>query len=599
MFDEIFNNLSGGGETVTGEVPLTVTGTGEPLKEYSITGSTVQDGVPTPEQPVPVKMVGDRTENILPFTYKNYNYEGFGCKITCDDNQVFHATGIPTGLAGGPFLSHLRITDLGLKPGDKFVFRWISTNVMGLVGQIIGLDITGKEYIISSSQNNMTYTVSENLYELTFVVKRVSNNIPIDGEIKFMLSKGSDILPYEPYGYRVPVVTMGKNLFDKSSIRTGWYTATTKSFLLTDIMGRFVTVAVKPNTTYCLTRKYFASPAERNSVILTSEYPIHGTAYNSIVSRAYTEETVVFTTGKSDRYASVMFARGATEDEAEQIVQNIQLTEGAESLPYEPYHEPITTPIYLPTPLAKDEVLKSDGSRDVKWAKYICTGDEALTLHHNFSDHASVRLPVPFQIRSELNGGFALSTHLKSVAFYELYESGKSGVCVHRDIQNSTVYIACTNMMSVADYKQYLKQQYEAGTPVTVYYQLATPTTVTIPDMPTIPTVKGTTVIDVDTEVKPESMTVTTEGKGITSEKCSYLGKLYELADYYGIEHENKTIREIMGLICDAAGVTMALSTWTGFLTAMMDAGKITAYDLTEGVQTDERISERSAEITD
>ena len=38
------------------------------------------------------------------------------------------------------------------------------------------------------------------------------------------------------------------------------------------------------------------------------------------------------------------------------------LNEGDKILPYEPYHEPITTPIYLPTPLYSGEVMRSNGT---------------------------------------------------------------------------------------------------------------------------------------------------------------------------------------------------------------------------------------------
>ena len=78
---------------------------------------------------------------------------------------------------------------------------------------------------------------------------------------------------------------------------------------------------------------------------------------------------------------------------------------------------------------------------------------------------------------------------------------------------------------SLADFKTYLAQQYAAGTPVTVWYVLATEETAVVnePLMKIgdyadtlsmeqagvqIPTINGTTVIDVDTAVKPESMTI-------------------------------------------------------------------------------------------
>ena len=56
-------------------------------------------------------------------------------------------------------------------------------------------------------------------------------------------------------------------------------------------------------------------------------------------------------------------------------------------------------------------------------------------------------------------------------------------------------------------FKAYLAAQYAAGTPVKVYYAMKTPETKTVEPVE-IPTLNGTTVIDVDTAVKPESMTI-------------------------------------------------------------------------------------------
>ena len=59
--------------------------------------------------------------------------------------------------------------------------------------------------------------------------------------------------------------------------------------------------------------------------------------------------------------------------------------------------------------------------------------------------------------------------------------------------------------------REYLAAQYAAGTPVTVYYVLATPTTETV-TAPTIPTTGGTATIDVDTTVKPSEISLTYHG---------------------------------------------------------------------------------------
>ena len=54
----------------SGTVSLTINGIGKDLKDWSITGNTVQNGTPTPDNPVEVQAVGDRTGNL--FDYKKY-----------------------------------------------------------------------------------------------------------------------------------------------------------------------------------------------------------------------------------------------------------------------------------------------------------------------------------------------------------------------------------------------------------------------------------------------------------------------------------------------------------------------------------------------
>ena len=50
---------------ISSTVPLQINGIGKDFKSWSIAGNTVQDGTPTPDNPVEVVGVGDRTANLL------------------------------------------------------------------------------------------------------------------------------------------------------------------------------------------------------------------------------------------------------------------------------------------------------------------------------------------------------------------------------------------------------------------------------------------------------------------------------------------------------------------------------------------------------
>jgi len=64
------------------------------------------------------------------------------------------------------------------------------------------------------------------------------------------------------------------------------------------------------------------------------------------------------------------------------------------------------------------------------------------------------------------------------------------------------------SMTTVGEVKAWLAAQYAAGTPVTLYYPLATPTETSVV-VPTINTSKGDNYLVVDTEVSPSNVAVT------------------------------------------------------------------------------------------
>lgn len=86
-------------------------------------------------------------------------------------------------------------------------------------------------------------------------------------------------------------------------------------------------------------------------------------------------------------------------------------------------------------------------------------------------------------------------------------------------------YIKTTNYTTVADFTAYLARQYAAGTPVTVWYVLATPTTGIVNEPLrkigtyadevsgiTIPTIAGANTLSIDTTLQPSEVTVNYKG---------------------------------------------------------------------------------------
>ena len=196
-------------------------------------------------------------------------------------------------------------------------------------------------------------------------------------------------------------------------------------------------------------------------------------------------------------------------------ISNIMINLGSTALPYEPYGwaEKITcagqtVPVYL----GQTQTVR-------KIRKLVLTGAESSWG----SGTSTVYLATAGDTNTMLQFSTVVSSH------YTYHSGGTSSA------PNNSVYTnagAGTAIWFKTDYgndvdsfKSYLAAQYAAGTPVTVWYVLAEPTTgivneplakigdyadeLHITNEVTIPTVKGSNTLTVDTPIQPSEMTIT------------------------------------------------------------------------------------------
>lgn len=172
--------------------------------------------------------------------------------------------------------------------------------------------------------------------------------------------------------------------------------------------------------------------------------------------------------------------------------------------------EPIKTNILLNEPLRKignyaDFIDFESGKIVRNVGKKAFDGSEEISLHYTFASHSSFRLPVQSQVPV---GSAVFSTHAENIDFLKLYSNGEYGICAHNKSFLSNLYVAMPDIKKLDDMKSFLKSEYEKGTPVTVYYQLAEPTEETA-IFPEIPTFLGTATVEIDTEIQPSDMEIT------------------------------------------------------------------------------------------
>ena len=192
---------------------------------------------------------------------------------------------------------------------------------------------------------------------------------------------------------------------------------------------------------------------------------------------------------------------------------------GSTALPYQPYGFQIpilsggtTTNVYL------GEV------QSTRWIKkLVLTGHESWVVTSGSRFRITINdylrtLESKISVVSHYESGYAADDSSRITNGQARFLVSSSG--------NNYFYISDTDYSTEAQLKTYLAQQYANGTPVTVWYVLATPTTGivneplrkigtyadSISNVTQIPTTSGSQTFDVDTTLKPSEVDLTYHG---------------------------------------------------------------------------------------
>lgn len=212
---------------------------------------------------------------------------------------------------------------------------------------------------------------------------------------------------------------------------------------------------------------------------------------------------------KKEVSALLLYVNGSSTETGVAEITNIMLNESSTALPYTPYGIKIpissagqTTNIYL------GEVQTT---RRIK--KLVLTGEESgWTKNDSLANSNAFYRTISGYYRYS---GFC--THYATVDSAQAAE----GVFFGSNINFLTAL--SDNIDTIDKWKNYLRQQYAVGTPVTIWYVLATPETAVVNEPlrkigdyadtvsmeqagVSIPTLHGNTIIDVLTELKPSEM---------------------------------------------------------------------------------------------
>ena len=276
-------------EEVEGVPPISFNGIGENLLDYRIDGASGG--------------VGDRTDNLFNGILLDGYYTDNTLTTLTSTNGIYKSLKItlPAGTYTVVYSEAILIIRYIELNGDYM------TNPAG-----------------QSTVKSYTFTLnSESTVGLCF---RNSSNTEWNDSIKIQIEEGSTPTDYEPYGYKIPVVVSGKNLFD------GIYGANHFSKIEPD---KTITISTKSTGESSITFVYKKSDGTRFG-------------YTRLLNENETSGSVTVTT-PSEAVGIGIYA--ATNYTSQTIAYDTLIEYGDRATTYKEYIEPTTTNIYLDKPL--------------------------------------------------------------------------------------------------------------------------------------------------------------------------------------------------------------------------------------------------------
>ncbi len=164
-----------------------------PLKKLTVYGNTVQNGTPSPDNPAELQGVGDRTSNLFDIQ-------------TVSENVLLSADGISTSNDAWNTSDYIPAT-----PGNYTVYEDSGKYFQARMCFYDSSKAFLSSKIISGAAPiKPTYAAPENTAYLRLSYSVKVNGVPVE-RINLRINSGNEILPYEPYGYKVPLQFSGEN----------------------------------------------------------------------------------------------------------------------------------------------------------------------------------------------------------------------------------------------------------------------------------------------------------------------------------------------------------------------------------------------------
>ncbi|MBQ9023817.1 MAG: hypothetical protein IJ105_01195 [Bacilli bacterium] len=358
-----FKNISGNGNVVIEDA------IDKNAKDYKIYGNTYQNST--------------SGKNLFKASSSNYP-QGLTITYNSDTGEISFS-----GTTTGSYPTLSNFTGTNVPPGeytfsiDKPLPYAIGCRFRNSNGQYPTV------VTIPSGELSRTVTVSYNAVRLELVYSVSTSGIQVPQTIiKPMIESGTTATNFEPYtggqpspnpDYPQEIISCGdrtKNLFDKDNANVyGGYLSGSGVVSGNGNPSNYDTIVYiecKPNTKYAL-QKMLQPDTENNRfrVGCTSEIPVQGIQTTNFFkyNDGTTETEYVYTTSSTAKYLLFYCTKTSSITTKQQMFNSIQIEEGNEVTPYEPYYDGYKIPVNVRSDNLINNTLQSQTKNGITLTK--------------------------------------------------------------------------------------------------------------------------------------------------------------------------------------------------------------------------------------
>lgn len=410
---------------------------------------------------------------------------GHGKNLADPSDVVHQSIKITSGGLDGDTTEKYRTVIIDDLPAGTYTFSTDLENCYMIRMQIGGTTSeVGEGTITSIGEVKQSHTFTTSETGLVMIAVQNSGSTAILTEPNYQIERGSTATEYAPYANICPITgwtgakisRIGKNLFDYDAVtlNKGFNTSTGGTSTNTDLLiSDFI--SVKPGTSYVISATNLHLRAE-DSTASNPIAPIRFCSYNaakdkvgSVSSADQSENNYsVYETNESAAYIRVQCGIRATD---------IQLELGESPTAYVPYGD-----VYnIAFPEEAGEIyggtltINKDGSGLLKqtYSGMVLDGTESWSV----SGSGSSKLARLTGRRKVGTTGLTKCSHFVFTSV--ISSTTASGVYVYTSGSRTDSYLQFRpknpSEMTAATWKAYLAEQYAAGTPVTVIWNIEVP----------------------------------------------------------------------------------------------------------------------------